>query len=381
VLSTLTAFGPLSIDMYLPSLPTIGEELSASVGDVQLTLGAFFIGFAVGQLLYGPLSDRVGRRPVLFAGIGLYVVTSALCALSTDIDQLVLFRFLHALGGGAGTVIARAIVRDRFDTDGASRVLSLMMLVMSVAPLMAPIVGAQILSVFGWRAIFWVLAGFGALCLVLVSIALPETNTPERRTTGPLILMLSGYAAALRHRKALACLACSGFGFGGLFAYISGTPFVYIEVFGVSPDFFGVLFGMNVIGLAVGASANARLVGRLGAVHMLRSGATIMAVSGVALLAAALSGFAGLVGIVIPLFFYVGSISMLGANSISIAAADFPRHAGSVAALFGAVQFGMGAAAGLAVGQLHNDTAVPMAGVIAVCGVSVLLASLLIRRA
>jgi DHA1 family bicyclomycin/chloramphenicol resistance-like MFS transporter len=380
VLATLVAFGPMSIDMYLPSLPAIGRSLGASVGHVQLTLSAFFIGFSLGQLVYGPLSDRYGRRPVLLAGIALYIVTSGLCAQSQSIDQLVAFRFLHALGGGAGTVVARAAVRDLFDMDSASRVLSIMMAVMAIAPMLAPVVGGQLLIFFGWRSIFVTLTGFGILCWLLVAFVLRETNPPERRRGGGLVRSFAGYGRILTDAKAMSCIACGGFAFAGMFAYISGTPFVYIELFDVSPQHYGYLFGLNIIGLVIGALLNARFVKRKGVVYMMTAGATCTALAGCVLLAAAAFQIGGLIGLVVPLFFFIGALNMIGANAISIASADFPDNAGAVAALFGASQFGLGAVAGSMVGQLYNNTAIPMAAIIAISGLAALAANHAVRR-
>lgn len=380
VLSLLVAFGPMSIDMYLPSLPDIARSLDTSASGVQLTLSAFFIGFSLGQLLYGPLSDRLGRRPVLLCGIALYIATSALCAMSTSIDQLIIYRFLHALGGGAGTVVARASVRDHFDTDGASRVLSIMMLVTAVAPLFAPFVGGYILTWFGWRAIFWTLTGFGVLSWLLVAFVLPESNPREGRASGPITKAFSGYIEVLKNPIVVGCVLCGGFGFAGMFAYISGTPFVYIELFGVSPQSYGYLFGLNIIGLAIGAFLNARLVMRKGAVNLMLAGAIITAVAGSALLLTVVFQVGGLIGLVIPLFFFIGALNLIAANAISVASAGFPQKAGTVAALFGAAQFGLGAIAGSVVGQLHDNTPLPMAATIAVCGICALVANLCVRK-
>ncbi|MEM7251691.1 MAG: Bcr/CflA family multidrug efflux MFS transporter [Pseudomonadota bacterium] len=380
VLATLVAFGPMSIDMYLPSLPTIGDRFDASTGSVQLTLSAFFIGFALGQLLYGPLSDRLGRRPVLLWGISLYVATSVCCALSTSIDQLIIFRFLHALGGGAGTVVARAAVRDCFEQNQAARVLSLMMLVTAIAPLLAPVLGGYVLNWFGWRSIFWLLSGFGVGCWLLVAFGLPETNPSERRKDVSVLSAFAGYQKVLRHPTAIGCILSGGFGFAGMFAYISGTPFVYIELFGVSPQHYGYLFGLNIVGLAIGASLNARLVLRHGAPRMMILGALVNAIAGLVLFINAATGYGGLVGLLVPLFFFIGALNLIAANAIAIASTHFATSAGAVAALFGAAQFGLGALAGGVVGQLHNDTAVPMATVIGVCGMGALVASVWVNR-
>ena len=380
VLGLLSTFAPISIDMYLPSLPAIGRALFASAGGVQLTLSAFFVGFAVGQLFWGPLSDKYGRRPMLIAGVILYIVTSALCAISANIETLIAFRALQAFGGGAGTVIARAIVRDHFDTDHGARVMSYMMLVTALAPLCAPVIGGYVLQWFGWRTIFWILAGFGSVCLAILLVALPESNPSERRSTATLWRVFAGYAGVFKDFRVVACLLTGGFAFAGMFAYISGTPFVYIEFFGVPPEAYGYLFGLNIVSLMISAYINGKLVTKFGTKRLVAFGAGQAACSGVALLYLAWSGTGGLVGIVIPLIFYISAISFVTANAIALAVEGYPLKAGTVAAVFGASQFGFGAIAGTAVGQLYDGTPIPMAAIIAACGVISLMSSWLLMR-
>jgi DHA1 family bicyclomycin/chloramphenicol resistance-like MFS transporter len=381
ILGALAAFGAMSVDMYLPSLPTIGRDLSATAGRVQLTLSAFFIGFAVGQLVYGPLSDRFGRLPVLIVGLGSYIVTSAFCALSPSIEALIGFRLLHALGGGAGTVVARAIVRDRFPIDQRARVLSLMMLVTGLAPLLAPLVGGYVLKWFGWRAIFWLLTGFGTGCLIAVLVWLSESNPARHRDKASLVTVFAGYGEVFADIRALGCILAGGFAFAGMFAYISGTPFIYIELFGVPPEAYGYLFGLNIVSMMIGTFFNSRLVAQYGAKRLMAVGSILAACAATALLVVAWTAAGGLIGIVIPLFFYIGSLNLIVANAIALATENFPHRAGAVVALFGAAQFGLGALAGAAVGQLHDNTALPMATVIATCSLlSLSSARILARR-
>ncbi|HEX9844399.1 MAG TPA: Bcr/CflA family multidrug efflux MFS transporter [bacterium] len=365
VLGALAAFGPLSIDMYLPSLPAIAAEFAVSAREVQLTLSVFFLGFAGGQILYGPLSDRFGRRPVLLAGIALYIVSSVLCALSPGPGTMVAARLLQALGGSAGAVTVRAVIRDLYEGNRAAQAMSMMVLVTGMAPLVAPLVGGQVLRWLGWRAIFWVLAGFGVLCLAAVAGRVPETNPPERRRPLHLVDMLAGYGRVLIHRRALGGILTGSMGFAGMFAYISSISFVYIELFGVPPELFGFLFGLNVVGLMLGATINGRLVTRVGSGFLLALGAIVQTVAGLALLALAWSGTGGLLGIVVPLFFYVGALNLISANALTRTLQHFPNLAGTASSVFGAAQFGVGALAGLLTAHLHDGTAVPMAAVIA----------------
>ncbi|HKI97932.1 MAG TPA: Bcr/CflA family multidrug efflux MFS transporter [bacterium] len=381
LLGALAAFGPMSIDMYLPSLPTIAQDFGVPVSEVQLTLSAFFLGFAIGQLTYGTLSDRFGRRPVLITGIAFYIFTSALCAASAGVGTMAAARLVQALGGGAASVISRAIVRDLFGGNQAARVMSLMVMVTGLAPLGAPLLGGQVLLWLGWRAIFWVLAAFGTACLLAVLRGVPETNPPERRRPLRLGAMLGGYWEVLRNRQALGTILAGAMAFAGMFAYISGTPFVYIELYGISPQLYGFLFGLNIVGMMIGAYCNSRLVMHLGSGFMLGVGTVLICAAGLALLACAWSGVGGLLGIVVPLFFYVGSLNLISANAVSRTLQHFPRIAGTAAALYGATQFGFGAFSGALVGLLYNGTAVPMAAVIACAGVLSLAAERLLSRA
>ena len=219
VLGTLTALGPMSIDMYLPGLPAIGRDLEASPGEVQLTLSLFFIGFAVGQLAYGPLSDRYGRRPMLVGGLIVYIGTCAWCAVAQSIDELVWARFLNALGAGAGAVIARATVRDLFETDRGAQVLSLMLLVTALAPLLAPLTGGYVLKFFGWRAIFWILTVFGGIAVTAAVLFLPESNPKERRAGKRLSELFTGYFQVMRDPAVVGCTLTGGFTFMALFAF------------------------------------------------------------------------------------------------------------------------------------------------------------------
>jgi DHA1 family bicyclomycin/chloramphenicol resistance-like MFS transporter len=242
----LTAIAPLSIDIYLPALPMLRQALAADEARTLFTLSAFFIGFAVGQLLLGPLSDRFGRKRPLITGLSVYVVASIACALATSISDVVLWRFVQAFGGSVVPTVVQAMVRDLYDRNQSARILSLNMLVTASAPVVAPLIGGQVLLWFDWRAIFWVLVGFGLVSLLAAS-ALPETLGTSRRNEVHPLAMVLGYFEFLRSVRYVGYVACSTLYFCCLFAFIAGSPFVYIEYFGVPPQYYGFLFGMNML--------------------------------------------------------------------------------------------------------------------------------------
>ena len=380
ILALMVAFGPMSIDMYLPAMPAIAADLGAGSGAVQLTLSAFFLGFAAGQLIYGPMSDRFGRRPIIIGGVALYVISSGFCALSADVDQLVAMRFLHAIGGSAAAVVARATVRDFFAGNEAARALSLIMMIMSAAPLLAPFMGGYLLLWSGWRAIFWVLTGFGTICLVATFLWLQEGNPPERRSRTSWRDVGLNYLRIATDRQAIGCILTSAFAFAGMFTYFAGSPFVFIEIHGVPAEDYGYLFALNVGGLIALGYLNSRLVTRIGIYPMLTAGTVITALSGLALLYAGATGFGGLFGLVIPLFCYISALALIGANGIAGALDCFPRLAGTVSALAGGLQFGIGALAGGLVSTFHADSALPMAAGICATGLACLLARMLLVR-
>ena len=374
ILGALTAFGPLSVDMYLPALPTLADSFATSPSQVQLTLSGFFVGFGLGQLVYGPLSDHWGRRPPLLAGIALYVGASLLCALSTRVTALIALRLVQGLGACAGPLIARAVVRDVYERDRAARMLSLMMLVMGAAPLVAPLLGGQLLLAFGWRSIFGVLAGFGVLCFLGAWLGLAETLDATRRSEASLIVRLGRYKALLRDRAYIGYSLSSGAAYAGMFAYFAGSPFVFIRLYRVPAERYGFLFALNVVGLMVCAAINSRLVLRVGADRLLRGGVVAVAAAGGALVAAALTGWGGLAGLLLPLLVFIASLSFIGANAMAGALAAFPHMAGTASALAGTIQFGLGALSGALVSGLFDGTALPMAAVIALAGLTSLFA-------
>lgn len=373
ILGTLSAFAPLSIDMYLPALPTIASDFGMDISVVQQTLSVFFIGLAVGQTFYGPIADRVGRRPPLLFGCGLYILACIGCAFAPTIDILILMRLAQALGGCAGIVICRSIVRDLFDQQESARMYSFLMLVMGLAPITAPLVGGQLLHFFGWRAIFVTLSLFGLTCFLLVSFVLPETLPVERRTRSGLGAALRSYGEILVNRAYMGYALAAGLASAAMFAYISGSSFVFIELNGVPPERFGLLFGANAVGLIGAAQLNRWLLRRYAGIKILTVALAFTAFSGLLLLIVTATGFGGFPAMLVVLFCCIASTGLVGPNATAAAMVPYAQRAGSAAALMGAIQFVFGAAAGSLVGLLHNGTAIPMAAVIALCAVCAFL--------
>jgi MFS transporter, DHA1 family, multidrug resistance protein len=369
-LGVLTAFGPLSIDMYLPALPTIARDFGTDAARVQQTLAIFFVGLALGQLLYGPLSDRLGRRGPLLFGCALYALACIGCALAPSVQSLIVLRFAQAFGACAGIVIANSIVRDLFDQHESARMYSFLMLVMGLAPITAPFIGGQILLFFGWRAIFLLLSGYGLLCLGIVLFGLKETLPPERRTTTGIGAAVLTYGSLLVDKHFMGYALAGGLAAAAMFTYIAGSPFVFIELNGVPPEQFGLLFGANALGLIMAAQFNRWLLRRFQSVQILMVALAVTAASGLLLLLVTATGAGGFPAMLVLLFFCIASTGLVRPNSTAAAMAPYGQRAGSAAALLGGVQFGLGAGAGTLVSLLHNDTALPMAGVIALCAVA-----------
>ena len=336
ILSILMAFASISTDLYLPALPKMVVALHADVGTVELTISGFLIGFSMGQLLWGPIGDRYGRPLPIAIGLVLFIIGSAGCALSTDALMLIGWRTLQAVGACASVVLARAMVRDLYTGHRAAQMMSTLMTVMAIAPLLGPSVGGLILHVASWRAIFWTLAGVGLATLAAL-YALPETLPPPHRNREPFGRALANYVELLRHRRVLGYAGAGGFFYGGMYAYIAGTPFAYITYYHISTQFYGVLFAAGIAGIMITNQISSRLVRRLGGDHPMRTGSLGAALAGVLLAIDAWTGWGGLPGLVIPLFLVVSAAGVIVANSIAGALGTFPARAGAVSALIGAI--------------------------------------------
>jgi DHA1 family bicyclomycin/chloramphenicol resistance-like MFS transporter len=360
ILGTSTATVPAGVDMYLSAMPRMQTELNASAAGMQQTLAALFIGMAIAQLLFGPLSDHYGRKRPLLAGIALFTLAGVGCAVASSIEALVATRFLQALGGAAGMVVGRAVARDYFEGSDLARMFSLVMLVMGLAPILAPLIGSGVLLLGGWRAIFWVLAGYGLAVFVLVATGLRESLPAAQRAShgvgGSLGAMLRvgvdprflGYALAM------------AFTAGAMFAYIASSPFVFITWYGFSPGEFALLFGVNAIGLIGASQLNVRLLRRWSSVTVLRWALNAQLAGSLATLLLALSG-AGVVPVLVTLFVAVACNGLIGPNAGALAMTPFGRDAGSASALMGTMHGALGALAAGVVGYLPGPGAVPMA--------------------
>ncbi|GAA3101216.1 multidrug effflux MFS transporter [Streptosporangium carneum] len=366
VLGALSAIGPLSIDMYLPALPAIAGEMGTGQSQVQLTLTSCLVGLSIGQVVAGPLSDVRGRRGPLLAGIAAYAAASLLCAFSPSVYGLVGFRLLQGIAGGAALVIVRAVVRDLYEGAAIARIFAVLMLVSGLAPVLAPIGGAQLLAYTSWRGVFVFLSAAGLLLLAASLYTVGETLPAGRRERGGLRHTLVTFGHLLRDRSFMACSLAGGLGFGAMFAYISGSPFVLQEVYGASPQAFSLVFGLNAVGMTVISQIGGRLTERgVTPVRLVRVGLVVSVVGAGALVAVALAGLP-LVALAAALFVMLGGSGLALPSAGALALAGQPRQvAGSASALTGVLQFAIGAVAAPLVGLGDQDSALPMTLVLA----------------
>lgn len=377
VLSLLMGFASISTDLYLPAMPAMGRSLHASAGMIEWTISGYLIGFSLGQLLWGPLGDRYGRRIAVAVGLVLFVIGSAGCALAQSAHMMIGWRVVQALGACASVALSRAMVRDIYEGNRAAQMLSTLITVMAIAPLIGPLVGGQIVALAGWRAIFWTLVGVGAVTFAAL-FTIPETLPPERRSRESIGRALSGYAALLRHRRLLGYAGAGGFLYAGMYAYVAGTPFAYITFYHVPAQFYGLLFGLGIIGIMAANILNTRLIPSFGYDRILLVGTIFTALSAMAAAVAARTGWGGLWGLVVPLFVFASTTGFVIANSITGALADFPERAGAVSALIGAIQYGSGILGSGLVGAFADGTPWPMGWVIGVAGIGSVLSMLLL---
>lgn len=369
ILAGLMAFAPMSIDMYLPAMPELTRVFATDTARVQNTVASFFLGFAIGQAFYGPITDRFGRKKPLYVTLALFALVSLGCVFAPDIDSFIILRFLQAIAACAGVVISRAVVRDVFESHEAVKVLGILTLIFGLAPVLAPMIGGYLLLYFGWWAIFLVLALFGLASLLAVIFFLPETHRPEHARPLALGSILATYGHLLSQRRYLGYALCGGFGSAGMFAYITGSPHVFMEIFGVLPQHYGWFFGANALGLVLSAQVNGWLHRHASSDAILKTVVAAQALAGLVLLVDAITGFGSLWGIAVPLFVFVASLGFVSPNTTVLAMEPFRQIAGGASALLGSLQFALAFTASAAVSAITAGGAVPMAGVIAGCGI------------
>ncbi|HEY7204720.1 MAG TPA: multidrug effflux MFS transporter [Methylomirabilota bacterium] len=380
LLTAVVGLGALSIDMFLPSLPAIATVFAAPPATVQLTVTLFLMAFAASQLVYGPVSDRYGRRGVLIAGLALYAAAGLACALASSIGVLIGARVLQALGGGAGPVVARAVIRDLHGPERAARVFSYMAMVQSLNPMLAPVLGGYVHETFGWRAVFLVHAGAGTLFVALMAAGVHETNVRRDPTALQPGAMGRNVAILLSDRAYLSYVLVNALMFGGQFAFISGSSFVLIGVLGVSPSVFGICFGTVALGIMTGTFLSGRFGGRLGLDQTIFCGVSLGAAAGVVLALLAWSGILSVAAIVAPMYVFAVGLGLTLPNGTAGAIGPFPRMAGLAAAVASFLQMTGSALYSVAVGHFDDGTARPMTTAIALAGVGALACFWRLRR-
>jgi DHA1 family bicyclomycin/chloramphenicol resistance-like MFS transporter len=379
ILGALSAFGPLAIDFYLPAFPAMALAFGTDENQVQMTLSAYFFGLSIGQLAYGPVADRFGRRIPLLIGVGLFTAASVACAYAPNLEWLIGARFVQALGGCAGMVISRAIVSDKCDAVGSAKVFSQLMLVMGLAPILAPLIGGVLVNVAGWQSIFLALTVFSALAGLAVATGLPE-SLPAHIARQPLSGAMRQYGRLLADPLFLGHALTGGIAIAGMFAYIAGSPFVIIKLYGVPAEYFGWLFGANAAGFILVAQVNARLLAKRGPAFLLARAVWVYLAAGLALLAVSALHPTHLWPLLIPLFVCIASLGCISPNAAACAMNGQGARAGSASALLGCLQFSVAAGASALVGVLHDGTAVPMAMVISLCAIFVVATAMYTRR-
>ena len=345
ILGLLAMLMPLSIDMYLPALPVISAQFGVPAGSTQMTLSTYILGFALGQLIYGPMADSFGRKPVVLGGTLVFAAAAVACALAQTIDQLIVMRFFHGLAAAAASVVINALMRDIYPKEEFSRMMSFVMLVTTIAPLMAPIVGGWVLVWLSWHYIFWILAVAAILASAMIFFLIKETLPPERRQPFHIRTTIGNFAALFRHKRVLSYMLASGFSFAGMFSFLSAGPFVYIEINHVAPENFGYYFALNILFLFVMTIFNSRFVRRIGALNMFRSG-----------------------------------VSMVSSNAMAVILDEFPHMAVTASSLAGTFRFGIGAIVGALLSLATFNSAWPMIWSIAFCATSSILFCLYASR-
>lgn len=365
ILGLLTAFGPLSIDMYLPALPQIAQDFSVPLSSVQLSLASFLVGIAFGQIFYGPITDRWGRKKPLYIGLFVYILASIACASTFNVNGLILYRFLQALGACAGMVITRAIVRDLYQAHESAKIYSLLMLIMGVAPILAPVIGGFFTTVFGWRSIFWTLAIISALSMICVYKFLPETHRPDVKY-GPRDIFRN-YVGIFKDKQFSGYTISMSLVYAGMFAYITGSSYVFISHYGITPGQYAWVFGLNAFGLIVFSQINGRILRKFDPQTILKNALPFVGIFGVLVLIVGLIG-GPMWSMCLSLFLFICTLGLIAPNASACALANQGRHAGSASALMGTIQFTFASIVSGLVSYFHNQTLLPMTAIMCLCG-------------
>ena len=374
LLTGLVAFGPISTDLYLPALPALARSFATDYAAAQLTLSVFLAGFAAGMLLYGPLSDRFGRRPLIMAGTAVFILGSIACALAWSMPALIVFRFIQALGAACGPVLGRAVVRDVYGRERAAKVLAYMAMAMALAPMIGPILGGALTELAGWRLTFWVLTAFGAIILVGIAARVGETNANKDPTATRPRQLVVNYASLLAHRAYVGYVLVTALTYSGIFAFISGSSTVFIDTLGLSPTLYGACFAAVVVGYMIGSFASGRLTLRLGIERMVGLGTSVSLLAALAFAGLSWAAPPSVGAIVLPYCLFMVGAGLTLPNAQAGAVGPFPAMAGLASSLLGFIQMLVAALVGIGVGQATDGTTRPMAVALAVVTLAAVVA-------
>ncbi|MGZ3750830.1 MAG: multidrug effflux MFS transporter [Mucilaginibacter sp.] len=380
ILGTLTALSPFSIDMYLPAFQDIAKSLHTTTSKVDLSLSSYFIGLAVGQLLYGPLMDRFGRKRPLYFGLSLYIAASVACFLSASVQMLIIVRFFQAIGGCAAGVASIAMVRDLFPVKDNAKVFALLFLVLGASPLLAPTVGSYLAEAFGWQSVFVVLLGIAVLIFLAVILTLPESYKPDTSYSLKPSPIANNFLMVIRNPQFYTYAIAGSIAFCGLFAYVAGSPLVFMDVFGLSKKEYGWVFAGLSVGFIGSSQLNSLLIKYFKSEQVVKVALMAQVVIGGVFLTGAINGWFGLMGTIVMIFLVLCCVGLTNPNTAALSMAPFSKNAGVASALLGTMQLGLGAAASFAISIFSSHSATPLAGIMAVSSVIAFVVLLIGRK-